>query len=308
MSRKGSSLSEAGKPTVSRYETYLRTEVDLRPATIRNYLADVMLFAVWCETTWGDGVEVGEAFSPANVVTPTITQYRSYLQTVAKLKPATINRALISIRRYLDWAVDAELINRNPAKPVKPVPRTAQPAHQLTDKEESALLRAVDEVNSLRDRALIILMLHAGLRVGEVRTLKCEQIELGKNSGGIEVIGKRNKYRYVPLNATARSVLREYMVALPPNTIHLFPSEKTGEALGERMVQIIVKKYAEMAKIKDLSPHDLRHRFGYRLAESNTPIHRIAQIMGHDSYNTTMIYIKGTEADLQMAVEKLTYE
>ena len=51
-----------------------------------------------------------------------------------------------------------------------------------------------------------------------------------------------------------------------------------------------------------------QHRFGYRLADSNTPIHRIAQLMGHDSYNTTMIYIKGTDADLQKAVEKLAYE
>lgn len=308
MARKGSALSNAGKQALSLYETYLRTEVDLRPATIRNYLADMLLFAVWCESTWADGVENVEAFSPTNVVTPTITQYRSYLQTVTKLKPATINRALISIRRYLDWAVDAEIINRNPAKPVKPVPRTAQPAHHLTDKEESALLRAVDEVNSLRDRALITLMLHAGLRVGEVRTLKREQIELGKNSGAIDVIGKRNKYRNVPLNGTARAVLREYIATLPLDSMYLFPSEKTGAALGERMVQLIVKKYAEMAKIKDLSPHDLRHRFGYRLAEANTPIHRIAQIMGHDSYNTTMIYIKGTQADLQSAVEKLAYK
>lgn len=98
------------------------------------------------------------------------------------------------------------------------------------------------------------------------------------------------------------------MAALPQDTVYLFPSAKTGEAIGERMVQLIVKKYAAMAKIKDLSPHDLRHRFGYRLAEAHTPIHRIAQLMGHDSYNTTLIYIKGTEADLQLAVEKLAYE
>ena len=74
------------------------------------------------------------------------------------------------------------------------------------------------------------------------------------------------------------------------------------------MVQLIVKKYAALAKIKDLSPHDLRHRFGYRLAEANVPIHRIAQLMGHDSYNTTMIYIRGTEADLQKAVEQIAYQ
>lgn len=308
MARILSRLSEQGKQAIAEYAAYMQTQLDMQPATIRSYQADLAVFAAWCEATWAEGVEVGQAFTPANVVTPTITQYRAYLQTVAKLKPATINRALISIRRYLDWAVDTELIHRNPAKPVKPVPRMEQSAHHLTDKEEGALLKAIDAVDNLRDRALIILMLHAGLRVGEVRTLTCDQVELGKNTGGIQVIGKRNKHRYVPLNATARATLKEYRATLPENTNYLFTSEKTGEAIGERMVQLIVKKYAQMANIEALSPHDLRHRFGYRLAESNTPIHRIAQLMGHDSYNTTMIYIKGTQADLRMAVEKLAYE
>lgn len=184
----------------------------------------------------------------------------------------------------------------------------AESVHRLTDKEEAALLRAIDDANNSRDRALVILMLHAGLRVGEARTLRCDQIELAKNTGGIQLIGKRNKHRYVPLNATARAAVREHLATLPEESVYLFPSEKTGQPLGERMVQLIVKKYAGKAKIQGLSPHDLRHRFGYRLAETNTPIHRIAQLMGHDSYNTTMIYIEGTKADLQTAVEKLAYE
>jgi len=59
----------------------------------------------------------------------------------------------------------------------------------------------------------------------------------------------------------------------PPNTVHLFPSEKTGEALGERMVQLIVQEICgDGENQKTSSPHDLRHRFGYRLAETNTPI------------------------------------
>jgi integrase/recombinase XerD len=301
-------LSLQGRQAIREYRQYLETQVDMQPATIRSYIADLSAFARWCEETWAEGVEVGELFAPTNVVTPTITQYRSYLQTVAKLKPATINRALISIRRYLDWVVDSQLIHRNPAKPVKPLPRVIQPVHHLTNKEEASLLKAIDVVNNLRDRALIILMLHAGLRVGEARALKIEQIELGKNTGGIQVIGKRNKYRYVPLNATARAALREYLATLPKDCEYLFTSAKTGKAIGERMVQLIVKKYSRAANIEDLSPHDLRHRFGYRLAEANTPIHRIAQLMGHDSYNTTMIYIKGTQADLQKEVEKLAYQ
>ena len=301
-------LTEIGQQSLASYEVYLRTQLDLSAATIRNYLDDLALFATWCEDTWSAGVEESAPFTAANLVTPTIIQYRGYLQHDRKLKPSTINRRLISIRRFLDWALDSDQIQRNPITPIKPIPQVQLPARHLNDREEAALLRAIDEVNSPRDRALVTLMLQAGLRVGEVRLLERAQVVLGKNTGSVAVIGKRNKHRQVPLNATARAVLREYLPLITGDTPYLFPSEKTGKALGERMVQTIVSRYAERAKIPALSPHDLRHRFGYRLAEANVPIHRIAQLMGHDSYNTTLIYIKGTAADLQKAVEQLVYE
>ena len=62
-----------------------------------------------------------------------------------------------------------------------------------------------------------------------------------------------------------------------------------------------------MARIPDLRPHDLRHRFGYRMA-AHVPLHRLAQIMGHDSLDTTMRYIHGTARDLQNEVEKIAWE
>ena len=58
--------------------------------------------------------------------------------------------------------------------------------------------------------------------------------------------------------------------------------------------------------MSDVSPHDLRHRFGYRMAAS-VPLHRLAQLMGHDSLDTTMIYVQGTKADLQRDVEKIAW-
>lgn len=125
-------------------------------------------------------------------------------------------------------------------------------------------------------------------------------------SGFLEIIGKRNKYREVPLNATARKVLEEYVAILPSDTVFLFPSSKTKDALSERALGYIVKKYAQAAKLTDISPHDLRHRFGYRMAES-VPLHRLAQLMGHDSLDTTRLYIQGTKHDLQQAVETIAW-
>jgi integrase/recombinase XerC len=131
-------------------------------------------------------------------------------------------------------------------------------------------------------------------------------VKLGKQSGFLEILGKRNKYREVPLNATARKALEEYLPTLSASTAFLFPSSKTMVALSERALGYIVKKYAESAKLADVSPHDLRHRFGYRMAES-VPLHRLAQIMGHDSLDTTKLYIQGTRHDLQRAVETIAW-
>jgi integrase/recombinase XerD len=177
---------------------------------------------------------------------------------------------------------------------------------QLDDQEEQALMAAVTKRGLLRDRVLIVLLLHTGLRAREICQLRRDQVKLGKRGGFLEIIGKRNKYREVPLNATARLVLSEYLPTLAPDTVFLFPSGKTKDALSERALGYIVKKYASSAKLIDVSPHDLRHRFGYRMAES-VPLHRLAQIMGHDSLDTTRLYIQGTKHDLQQAVETIAW-
>jgi integrase/recombinase XerC len=136
------------------------------------------------------------------------------------------------------------------------------------------------------------------------------QVRLGKRGGTIVVHGKRNKYREVPLNATARAALEAYDSSLCKPQAHdttpLFLSQKRQARLTERGLGYLVKKYAERTKLHDVSPHDLRHRFGYRMAAS-VPLHRLAQLMGHDSLDTTMIYIRGTRSDLQKEVEKIAW-
>lgn len=299
-------LSNGGQQALGQFEQYLNAEQDLSAPTVRNYLSDLRQFVYWCEATWEEGREDGQPFTPTAVATPAITRYRSYLQRVLDLKPATVNRHLISLKRYFAWAAESGQILRDPAKVVKLVEQVEQPPRHLTDQEENDLVAAVTAAGNVRDRTMIILMLHTGLRVQEVCSLRPGDVKLGKRSGAIRVYGKRNKYREVPLNVTARDVLKECLKTLPEGAPYLFCSEKSGDALTERAIGYLIKKYVELARVQDLSPHDLRHRFGYRMAES-VPIHRLAQIMGHDSLDTTMIYIRGTRSDLQKEVEKIAW-
>jgi integrase/recombinase XerC len=95
----------------------------------------------------------------------------------------------------------------------------------------------------------------------------------------------------------------------PPGTTISFCFSRSGPRLTSRRegLGFLINTYAGQAGITAQRPHDLRHRFGYRMAEK-VPLHRLAQIMGHDSLDTTMIYIQGTPSDLQQAVEQIAWE
>jgi site-specific recombinase XerD len=73
------------------------------------------------------------AFAPQQITTPLLTQYRSYLQTVRRMHPTTINRILVGLKRYCAWATEAELLERDPAWVVKLIPQVkGAPQHNPT--------------------------------------------------------------------------------------------------------------------------------------------------------------------------------
>lgn len=172
-------------------------------------------------------------------------------------------------------------------------------------------MAATEHAGKLRDIALLVLMLHTGLRIGEVCALTWPDIILQERGGLLKVWNKGQKYREIPLNTTVRKTLIEYQRGWLKRGKTLagavFVSQRTGHSLTPRGVRFMLGKYAYQARVDNFTPHDLRHRFGYRMAE-NVPLHRLAQIMGHDSLDTTFIYIRGTPRDLQQAVETIAWE
>jgi integrase/recombinase XerD len=282
------------------------SQEDLHAKTLSEYTSDLKDFAHWFESVWMDHQEES-LFHPLEVTTPTIARYREHMQITRFLKPSTINRRINSIKRYFDWAKQKGIIQNNHSRPIKFVPSEKISRKQMTDKEEAALVNAVGKYGNLRDKTMIVFMLHTGLRSMEVCDVKIEDMVLRKRGGHVIVrSGKRNKQREVPLNSTIRSALEKYIAAGTVSTGYLFPSQKTGQRLQERAIRHILQKYMRLANLEGFSAHDLRHRFGYMMAE-RTPLHRLAQIMGHDSLNTTMIYVQATQADLQAEVEKISW-
>jgi integrase/recombinase XerD len=296
------SLSVEGQQALDLHTYALKRVEDL---SIRNYLSDLRQFIAWCESGWCEKQDE-PSYTPQAVVLSLLIRYRTYLQTMLWLKPSSINRTLMSLKRYFAWAVRKQLIQDDPTRTVKFVPKEATTPRHLSDEAEDALVAAVNAYGTLRDRTIITLLLHTGLRAQELCTLTCNQMYIGKRNGTLRIIGKRKKVREIPLNATVRSILLRYLETLPQGTIYIFPSEKIRVALTERALGHLIAKYAQWAQALDVSSHDLCHRFGYCMVEV-VPLHRLAQIMGHDSLDTTMLYIRGTKQDLQQDVEKIVW-
>jgi integrase/recombinase XerC len=118
----------------------------------------------WCERTWQNS-DPETVFSPERVATPTVTRYRDYLQCDLDRKPNTVNRNLMSIKRFFSCITDAGLISRDPARPVELVAQASRPPRHLSDTVEETLITAVIRGGNLRDLTLITVMLHTGLRI-----------------------------------------------------------------------------------------------------------------------------------------------
>src|SRR3989440_12992058 len=140
------SLSPVGQEALASYERWLREREDLAAASIRNYLSDLRHFIAWYETQ--REAHGHDSFTPQEITTPALTRYRTYLQTVQRQKPASVNRSLISVNRYFGWARQNQLITYNPSAAVKLVGQEDAAPRHLDDQEEQALVAAVTKAGT----------------------------------------------------------------------------------------------------------------------------------------------------------------
>jgi len=191
-------------------------------------------------------------------------------------KPATINRALASLSTFFTWAVEQGHAAQNPVSGVKPVRETRAAPRALGRREQLALMRAVQKSGRVRDIALVTLLLHTGLRVSEVCALTLEDITLRERSGVVVVrSGKGSKWREVPLNATARKALKDWLAVRGEAPGPLFTSQKGG-SLSPRAVEYLLAKYSYDARLEGVTPHVLRHTFSKSLIDAGESLDRVA--------------------------------
>ena len=173
----------------------------------------------------------------------------------------------------------------------------------LEPEEAQNLLRQPNKryLTGLRNKAMISLMLHCGLRVSEVINLRPGNINLTKGKLRVEN-GKGNKDRDLAIPEYLTDLFDSWRKKRPQSDF--FFSTLKGKKLSIRYLQQMVKRYAKKAGLsKRISPHTLRHTYATQYYKQTKDIETLRRILGHSDISTTTIYITLANIDVEYGMK-----
>ena len=274
---------------------------DQAAATEKHYLSDLRQFMAWAAATYGTAPDTVQALD--------IMAYRQHLQVTERRAPATVNRRLAALRAYAAWQVQAGITGTDEGAAVSYVKVAGEgraPA-VLTHAETLRLFKACQGTTwqDKRDAAIIQLFVQCGLRLSELCDIRLQDVHTGERSGTLAIPrGKGNKARTVPLNATVRAALSEYVAVRPlaDGIDHLFLSQLR-RPISSRAVQSMVVARMKTAGIEGGHVHALRHLCASNVYQATHDILTVQGLLGHADISQTMRYPPTGADDARRAVE-----
>jgi len=292
-------VSLAGEEMLS----WLAVEKGRRPNTLAAYRRDLAAYESWLEARKEDLPSVDEG---------TLAEYVAHLGQ-AHLAPATVARALVTVRSLHRFMAQEGLAAQSPAAMLRPPPVPRGLPKALSEEEVERLLASVTGTGPVacRDRAVLEVLYGTGMRISELTGLSLSDLAIEDQL--VRVVGKGNRERLVPLGRYARQALAAWLA--PGGRPALVPARwarrGAAEALflnlrGGRLTRqgawALVRAYGHRAGLDGrLTPHVLRHSCATHLLDHGADIRVVQEVLGHASIGTTQVYTKVSAERLRLA-------
>jgi integrase/recombinase XerD len=293
-------------PLLNDYQAYLRVEKGLRPLTCEAYDSDLKTFAEFIEGRHGVLLTAAQQ---------DVTAFLEHLRGHS-IDSRSVARKLSCLRGFYKWLLLDRRIHHDPTvniespKAWKVLPKSlAEPeVAEMLERAAMAASHPQAQATALRDRAILELLYAGGLRVSEVTALSTGDLAL--DAGRVQVRGKGDKERIVPLGRAALEALETYLQEGRPHLARISSARKAntvrqdasgqdrsrqdgarlflslrGMPLTRQWVWHVVKMANSAA-----SPHRLRHSCATHMVEHGADLRSVQLMLGHADISTTQIY------------------
>jgi site-specific recombinase XerD len=283
------------------YEAWLARQ-PLAVNTRRTYRSRVKQY---CDYLLTAGYDDGDPLTEGHARDYAVRDYKVYLKTVRKAKPASINLTLAAVDHFYRFlGLNQPMVKREDLPAA--APRALEP------EEQKRFLRTIERCPHARDRSLALLLFYTGLRISECTALNADDILLSARKGKVIVrMGKGGGYREVALNVDVRTALDVWLhertaAGEARGQCALFLSRQ-GQRLSTRAVDLIIRRLGTQAGLV-LSAHTLRHTCLTNLVRNGNDLMLVAEIAGHKRLETTRRYSLPSARDWEAAMEGLRVE
>lgn len=259
-----------------------------------------------------------------NITEVTSDDIRLYIAIRKKrdhVTDTTAGNELRNLRSFYNWLYMEELIKTNPIAKVEPMKKAKTKKEAFTEIEVELIRQ---QCSTERERAIVELLLSTGCRVSELVHIKRGEVK----DGAVLVHGKGNKDRTVYLNARAQIALQKYMEEREDKEEWIFPGSvnlasekgctmrkykeqwyKHAEAVIDKPIDIatieqLIRNLGKRAGVPNVHPHRFRRTCATFALRRGMPIEQVSKMLGHESIETTQIYLDLSEKDLEQAHRK----
>jgi len=273
-------------PEVLQFQKWLRRKHP-NTSTPIHYPSDLTLFFNWVDKL------------PAEITVQDIDAYIEHCQEAGH-SIATQNRRLAAIRSFYEYlAVQSDAAPTNPVLPKRHfIPQGLRLPRDIQDSDLQKLFAAIHRP---RDRAMFLIMLRCGLRVGEIRDLSLPDLYLEPARGSLPrlwVSGKGGSHRVVYLSGQALAALKAWLNERPISEDPAVFLNKFGKRFSITGIQDNLARCCRKAGLW-ITCHQFRHTFGRQMVEAKVPVTTIQRLLGHIRLRTTETYLHISDCQVQ---------
>lgn len=222
----------------------------------------------------------------ADITSTDISRYMQAYKHIRKVCNQTLKNIRAVYSSFFSWLRDRERVKRNPMLMVEEIKVEKKIKKPFTDEERERMFR---QSKTLRDKAMMEFMYSTAVRVSELAALNIEDVHF--SSKDLIVFGKGSKERRVYLNDRSNMYLREYLQSRTDSNPALFVSLRSPyNRLTKTGIEDIIRRIGEAAGIANAYPHRFRRTAATNALNRGMPIQEVAQMLGHEKLETTMIY------------------